>query len=53
MTHSAMVKILICVALGATALIIAASREPSSHGDHNDAPAFSTASPSQAPPQGQ
>jgi hypothetical protein len=47
-THSAMVKILICLALGATALIIAASREPSSHAD---VPAFSTALPSQTPTQ--
>jgi hypothetical protein len=53
MTHSATVKILICVALAATALIFAASREPSSRSDHADVPAFSTASPSQAPPQGQ
>ena len=51
MTRSATVKILICAALGATALIIAASREPSWRGDHADVPAFSTASPS--PPQSQ
>jgi hypothetical protein len=47
MTGSAVAKMLICVALGVTALIIAVSREPSSRGDHADAPAFSTASPPQ------
>jgi hypothetical protein len=53
-THSATVKILICAALMATTLIIAASREPSSRGDHTDVPAFATASPPQtAPSSGQ
>jgi hypothetical protein len=51
MTHSVAVKILICTALVATALIIAASREPSSHDDHVDAPTFSTASPPQTAPR--
>jgi hypothetical protein len=41
-------KMLICAALVATALIIAASREPSP-GDHADAPAFNAASPPQTP----
>jgi hypothetical protein len=44
---SAATKMLICAALVATALAIAASREPSSRGDHVDAPAFNTASPPQ------
>jgi hypothetical protein len=47
MTGSAVAKMLICVALGVTGLIIAASREPSSRGDHADAPAFSTTPPPQ------
>jgi hypothetical protein len=51
MTRSAAMKILICTALVATALIIAASREPSSHDDHVDAPTFSTASPPQTAPR--
>jgi hypothetical protein len=42
------VKILICAALVTTALIFAASREPSSRGDHTDVPAFSSASPPQS-----
>jgi hypothetical protein len=50
MTGSAVAKMLICVALGVTALVIAASREPSSLGDHADAPAFNTASPPQTSP---
>ena len=49
MTGSTFARILICAALGVTALIIAASREPSSRGDHTDAPAF-TASPPQTTP---
>jgi hypothetical protein len=53
MTHSAAVKILICAAFVATALIIAASREPSSHGDHTDMPGFSSASPPQTPARSQ
>jgi hypothetical protein len=48
-TPSGMVIILICAALAATALIIAANREPSSRIGHDDVPAFSMASPS--PPQ--
>lgn len=51
MTHSAAVKILICTALVATVLIIAASREPPSHDDHVDVPTFSTASPPQTAPR--
>ena len=42
------VPMLICAALGAAALIIAANREPSSQRDHADVPAFSTASPPQS-----
>jgi hypothetical protein len=52
-TGSRVVMLLICAALAVAALIIAASGEPSSRGDHTDVPAFSTASPSQAPPPGQ
>jgi hypothetical protein len=52
-THSAIVKILICAALAATALIIAASREPPSRPDHADVPAFSTGAASRALPQSQ
>jgi hypothetical protein len=48
-TPSAMATILICAVLTATALIVAASREPSSRVVHDDVPAFSTALPS--PPQ--
>ena len=48
MTHSAAVKILICAALVATALIIATSPEPSSRGDHRDVPASSLALPSRS-----
>jgi 3-oxoacyl-ACP reductase-like protein len=44
MTGSTVAMLLLCAALGVTAFIIAASREPSSLGDA-DAPAFSTASP--------
>ncbi len=40
MSGSTGAKMLICAALAATVLIIAASREPSSRGDHVDAPAF-------------
>ena len=50
MTGSTFARILICAALAVTALIIAASREPSSRGDHTDAPAFSTTSPPQTTP---
>jgi hypothetical protein len=39
--------VLICVALGLAALIIAANRESSSRGDHADLPASTTASPPQ------
>ena len=48
MTGSTVAKMLICAALGATALIIAASRELSSVGDQAGQPAYSTGSPSQA-----
>jgi hypothetical protein len=51
--RSASVKILICAALVAAALIIAASREPSPHGDSADAPGSSMASPPRTPPQSQ
>lgn len=47
MTGAALTKMLICAALAVAALIIAASREPASHGDPADAPAFSTAAPPQ------
>jgi hypothetical protein len=47
MTHSTLAKMLICAALGATALIMAANREPSSRTDHTDAPASNAAIPSQ------
>jgi hypothetical protein len=53
LTRSTIVKILLCAALGFTVLIIMVSREPSSRVGHADVPAFGTASPSQAPPQGQ
>jgi len=49
MSGSTVAKILICAALGATALIIAASREPTPQGDHVDAPAFNTVSPPLTP----
>ena len=42
--------LLICAALGVAALLIAASREPSSRGDHADLPAFNTASSPQTSP---
>ena len=48
MTGSAVATMLICAALGVSALIIAASREQSSRGDHVNAPAFSRASPPQS-----
>jgi hypothetical protein len=51
--RSTTVKIVICAALAAIALIIAASREPSSRGDYTDVPALSTPSPSRSPPQSQ
>jgi hypothetical protein len=47
MTGSAIAKILFCAALGITALIIAANREPSSQDNLADTPAYSTASPPQ------
>jgi hypothetical protein len=40
-------KLLLCAALAAIVLILAASREPSSSGDHLSAPAFDTSSPPQ------
>jgi hypothetical protein len=51
MTSSTVAIMLICVALGVTALIIAANREQSSRGDHADVPTFSTPSPPQTSPQ--
>lgn len=42
-THSTAVKFLICAALAATALIIAANREPWSRSDLPDVPAITTA----------
>jgi hypothetical protein len=47
MTHSTLAKMLICAALGATALIMAASREPSSRTDHTDVPGSNAATPPQ------
>jgi hypothetical protein len=47
MTGSTFAMMLFCAALGVAALIIAASREPSSQGDHADAPAYRTTSPPQ------
>jgi hypothetical protein len=49
MTGSAIAKVL-CAVLGVTALIVAASREPSSQDNLADAPAFSRASPPQTSP---
>lgn len=42
-------NILICAALAVVALVIAASRESPSRGDHVGAPVFSTTSPPQTP----
>jgi hypothetical protein len=50
MTRSTLAKILICAALGATVLILAASREPSSRTDHTNVPASNTGTPQQMPP---
>ena len=47
MSGSTGAKLLLCAALAATVLIVAASREPSSPGDHLSAPAFDTSSPPQ------
>jgi hypothetical protein len=47
LTHSTLAKMLICAALGATALIMAASREPSSRTDHTDVPGSNAATPAQ------
>ncbi len=47
MTGAAVMKMLLFVALGVVALILAATREPSLRGDHADAPHFSNASPPQ------
>lgn len=52
-SRSATLKILVCAALAATALIIAISREPPSRDDPTDVPAFSTKSPARSPPQSQ
>jgi len=48
MTGSTIAKMLFCAALGATALIIAASREPSSVSDQVGQSGYSTGSTSQA-----
>ena len=48
-SHSTIVKILFCVALAATALIFAASREPSSRSDNVDVPTFGATPPPQGP----
>jgi hypothetical protein len=50
MANSTVAMLLICAALGITALIFAASREPSPQGDHADPPASSRASPPQTSP---
>ena len=50
MTGSAVAKMLICGILVATALVIAASREPSSPANRADAPAFSTVPPHTSAP---
>lgn len=47
MSSSTGAKLLICAALAATVLIVAASRERSSQGDHVATPAFDTSSPPQ------
>ena len=47
MAGSSVVRLLICAALGAAALIIAGSREPSSRLDNAEAPIFNTGSPPQ------
>jgi hypothetical protein len=44
---SAVAIMLICAAVGVTALIIAANREPSPRGNHADVPHFNRASPPQ------
>jgi hypothetical protein len=49
-THSALAKILLCAALGATALIVAANREPSSQPNYTDVPASNAATPPQTSP---
>ena len=50
MTQSTLAKILLCAALGATALVIAASREPSSRTDHADVPVSNAGAPPQTAP---
>ena len=50
MTGRAAAKILICAALAVIALIMAASREPSSRGDQVDAPAVTDYPPQKTPP---
>ena len=51
MTGSTLAKMLICAALGVTALIImAANRQPSSRTDQADVPAYSAATPPQTWP---
>jgi hypothetical protein len=44
MTPSTLAKMVICAALAATALILAASREPSSRAEHSDAPSSNAGS---------
>lgn len=47
MTHSTLAKILLCAALGATALVMAANRESSSQPNQTDVPASNAATPPQ------
>jgi hypothetical protein len=49
MKISATTKMLICAALAATVLIVAANREPPSRAENIDVPAFNTTSPPQTP----
>jgi hypothetical protein len=51
MTNSTVAKLLLCAALAVTALLIVASREPSSRGGHVGPPASGTVSPPQTVPQ--
>jgi hypothetical protein len=50
MTHSTLAKMLICAAIGAMAVFIAANRQPSSRTDHTDVPASNAATPPQVSP---
>jgi hypothetical protein len=47
MTHSTVAKMLICAAIGAMAVIMAANRQPSSGTDHTDVPGSNAATPPQ------